>query len=182
MSHSLLCSLVTKYFRPGCIRPFACCAPGAIAPSAPVSYATGRSRGNLRDLSRAVGVDVARGISSYHIISYQKFIVRQLLREPRPWVHYKSQPNAKIPRKTQKSTNVKSLTKAVRLQQFSELAEAAVGRNVRRILVRGANAPLPPEAKKILKMVHSEVYLNKYVVSIAPFSTPACPDCSQNIT
>jgi len=24
-------------------------------------------------------------------------------------------------------------------------------------------------------------YLNKYVVSIAPFSTPACPDCSQNI-
>ena len=33
-------------------------------------------------------------------------------------------------------------------------------------------------------MVHSEVYLNKYmyVVSIVPFSTPACPDCSQNIT
>ena len=32
------------------------------------------------------------------------------------------------------------------------------------------------------EMVHSEEYLNKYVVSIAPFSTPACPDCSQNIT
>jgi len=35
------------------------------------------------------------------------------------------------------------------------------------------------------EMVHSEVgplYLNKYVVSIAPFSTPDCPDCSQNIT
>jgi len=31
------------------------------------------------------------------------------------------------------------------------------------------------------EMVHSEVYLNKYVVSIAPFSTSACPDCSQNI-
>jgi len=31
-------------------------------------------------------------------------------------------------------------------------------------------------------MVHSEVYLNKYVVSIAPFSTSARPDCSQNIT
>jgi len=30
-------------------------------------------------------------------------------------------------------------------------------------------------------MVHSEVYLNKYVASIAPFSTPACRDCSQNI-
>ena len=30
-------------------------------------------------------------------------------------------------------------------------------------------------------MVRSEVYLNKYVVSIAPFSTRACPDCSQNI-
>jgi len=29
------------------------------------------------------------------------------------------------------------------------------------------------------EMVHSEVYLNKCVVSIAPFSTPACPDCSQ---
>jgi len=25
-------------------------------------------------------------------------------------------------------------------------------------------------------MVHSEIYLNKFVVSIAPFSTPACPD------
>jgi len=50
----------------------------------------------------------------------------------------------------------------------------------------GVNALLPPEAKKIFKfdykMVHSEVYLNKYVVSIAPFSTPACPDCSQNVT
>ena len=32
------------------------------------------------------------------------------------------------------------------------------------------------------EMVHSEVYLNKYVVSTAPFSTPACLDCSQNIT
>jgi len=56
---------------------------------------------------------------------------------------------------------------------------------VRRILVKGVNAPLPPKAKKVLKiwlrMVHSEVNLNKYVVSIAPFSTPACPDCSQNI-
>jgi len=42
---------------------------------------------------------------SYRIVSYQKFIVRPLLREPRPWVHYKSQPNAsKTPRKTQKST------------------------------------------------------------------------------
>ena len=29
-------------------------------------------------------------------------------------------------------------------------------------------------------MVHSGVYLNKYVVSIAPFSTTVCPDCSQN--
>ena len=29
-------------------------------------------------------------ISSYHIISYQKFIVRPLLREPRPQVHYKN--------------------------------------------------------------------------------------------
>jgi len=28
------------------------------------------------------------------------------------------------------------------------------------------------------EMVQFEVYLNKYVVSIAPFSTPACPGCS----
>ena len=31
------------------------------------------------------------------------------------------------------------------------------------------------------EMVHSGVSLNKFVVSIAPFSTPACPDCSHNI-
>ena len=31
------------------------------------------------------------------------------------------------------------------------------------------------------EMVHSEVYLNKYVVSIAPFSTSACPDYNINI-
>ena len=31
------------------------------------------------------------------------------------------------------------------------------------------------------EMVHFEVYLNKYVVSIAPFFTYACPDCSQSI-
>ena len=59
-------------------------------------------------------------------------------------------------------------------------------RNVRRILVRGVDAPLPPETKKNWKfdyeMVHSGVYQNKYVVSVEPFSTPACPDCSQNIT
>jgi len=45
---------------------------------------------------------------------------------------------------------------------------------------------LPPDAKKILKfdyeMVHSEVYVNKYAVSVAPFSISACPDYSQNIT
>jgi len=29
-------------------------------------------------------------------------------------------------------------------------------------------------------MVHSEVYLNKYVVSIAPFSTPECSQMSNN--
>jgi len=44
------------------------------------------------------------------------------------------------------------------------LRHATLPRNVRRILVRGVNAPLPPEAKKFRKfdeMVHSEVYLNK---------------------
>jgi len=38
------------------------------------------------------------------------FIVRPLLTEPGPQVHYKSQPNAETPRKTpKKSTNVKKL-------------------------------------------------------------------------
>ena len=45
---------------------------------------------------------------------------------------------------------------------------------------------MPPRHLRLRKfdyeMAHSEVYLNKYVVSIASFSTPACPDCSQNIT
>jgi len=45
--------------------------------------------------------------------------------------------------------------------------------------------PCRPIRRKFRKfdyeMVHSEVYLNKYVVSIAPFSTSACRDCSQNI-
>jgi len=45
---------------------------------------------------------------------------------------------------------------------------------------------MPPcrlrQRKYDYEMVHSEVYLNKYVVSIAPFYTPACPDCSQNVT
>ena len=64
-------------------------------------------------------------------------------------------------------------------QTFASLRALCVSPNtksVRRILVRGVSAPLPPEAKKILKfyyeMVHSEVYLDKYVVSIAPFSPP----------
>jgi len=44
------------------------------------------------------------------LLSYQKFIVRPLLTEPGPQVHYKSQPNAETPRKTpKKSTNVKKL-------------------------------------------------------------------------
>jgi len=45
------------------------------------------------------------------IISYQGFLVRPLLREPRPQVHYKNQPDATAQRETQKSTSVKSLTK-----------------------------------------------------------------------
>jgi len=72
------------------------------------------------------------------------------------------------------------------VHQPGGLNKTSVIRNVRRILVEGVIAPLPLKTKKILKiyykMVHSEVYLNKYVVSIVPFSTPACPDCSQNIT
>ena len=57
------------------------------------------------------------------------------------------------------------------------------GRNVRRILVRGLMPPCRLRRRKFdYEMVHSEVYLSKYVVSIAPFSTHACPDCSQNIT
>ena len=59
-------------------------------------------------------------------------------------------------------------------------------RNVRRILVRGSMPSCRLRRRKFrkfdYKMVHSEVYLNKYVVSKAPFSTPACPNCSENIT
>ena len=57
-------------------------------------------------------------------------------------------------------------------------------RNVRWILVRGSMPPCRLRRRKFRKfdyeMVHFELYLNQYVVSIAPFSTPACPDCSQN--
>jgi len=63
---------------------------------------------------------------------------------------------------------------------------ASTARNIRRIFVRAAMLPCRLRRRKFGKfdyeMVHSEVYLNKYVVSITPFSTPACPDCSQNIT
>ena len=59
------------------------------------------------------GLELVTRLPARCVISYQKFIVRALLREPRSWVHYKSQPNAKTPRKTQKSINVKSSTKIV---------------------------------------------------------------------
>jgi len=59
-------------------------------------------------------------------------------------------------------------------------------RNVRTILVRGSMPPCRLRRRKFTKfdyeMVHSGVYPNKYVVSIPPLSTPAFPDCSQNIT
>ena len=67
---------------------------------------------------------------SYHIISYQGFLVRPLLREPRPQVHYKSQPDATAQKETQKSTNVKSLTKIEWFQQFSELDRTSHGADV----------------------------------------------------
>ena len=61
---------------------------------------------------------------------------------------------------------------------------------IRLIMVTGTSAgflgSIPPcclrRRKFDYEMVHPEVYLNKYVVSIAPFSTLACPDCSRNIT
>jgi len=60
---------------------------------------------------------------------------------------------------------------------------AITARNVRRILVRGSMPPCRLRRRKFdYEMLHSEVYLNNYVISIAPFSTPACPDCFQNIT
>jgi len=78
-----------------------------------------------------------------------------------------------------------TISRLQRVPQRLPVCSSSLG-NVRWISVRGVNAPLPPEANKISRkfdyeMVHSEVYLNKYAVSIAPFSTPACPDCSQNI-
>ena len=66
------------------------------------------------------------------------------------------------------------------------LSGVTLNRNVRRILVTGSMPSCRLGRRKFWKfdyeMVHSEVYLNKYAVSIAPFSTPACHDCSQNIT
>ena len=50
---------------------------------------------------------------------------------------------------------------------------------------QGVNAPLPPEAKFVVVenlTTNGEVYLNKYMVSIALFSTSACPDCSKVTT
>jgi len=67
---------------------------------------------------------------SYQIISYQGFVVRPLLREPRTSVHYKSQPDAKAQTETQKSTNVKSLTKIEWFNQFSELDRISHGADV----------------------------------------------------
>jgi len=62
-------------------------------------------------------------------------------------------------------------------------AATTAARNVRRIFVRRSMPPCRLRRRKFdYEMMHSEVYLNKYVVSIAPFSTPACPGCSQNIT
>ena len=64
------------------------------------------------------------------------------------------------------------------------LSGVTLNRNVHRILVTGSMPSCRLRRRKFWKfdyeMVHSEVYLNKYAVSIAPFSTPACPDCSQN--
>jgi len=50
-----------------------------------------------------------------------------------------------------------------------------VEKGVRRILVRGGQCPLAAcgEENFDYEMVHSEEYMNKHVVSIAPFSTPA---------
>ena len=42
--------------------------------------------------------------------------MRPLLREHRPWVHYKSQPDAKAQRETQKSKNVKSSDVTVKVR------------------------------------------------------------------
>jgi len=51
-----------------------------------------------------------------------------------------------------------------------------LSKSVRRILVRGSMPRCRLRRLKFLKfdyeMVHSEVYLNKYVVSIAPFTSP----------
>ena len=71
----------------------------------------------------------------------------------------------------------------LRLSLVLKLSPWMGGRNVRRILVRGSMPPCRLRRRKFRKfdfeIVHSEVYLNKYVVCIAPFSTPACHDCSQ---
>ena len=56
-------------------------------------------------------------------------------------------------------------------------------RNVRRILVRGGQCPLAAWGEENLttKWCILKYYVNRYVVSVAPFSAPACPDCCRNI-
>ena len=65
------------------------------------------------------------------------------------------------------------------------LTDRVVVKGVRMILDRGSTPHCRLRRRKFWKfdyeMVHSEIYLNKYVVCVAPFSTHACPDCSQNI-
>ena len=72
----------------------------------------------------------ARLLIQYSLLPWPTNHIISVIREPRPQVHCKSQPNAKTPRKTQKSTNVKSLTKIVWFQQFSELDRIGHGADV----------------------------------------------------
>jgi len=77
-----------------------------------------------------------------------------------------------------------TISRQQRVPQRLPVCSSSLG-NVRWILVGGAVPPCRLRQSKFGKfdyeMVHFEVYLNKYAVSIAPFSTPACPDCSRNI-
>ena len=85
-----------------------------------------------------------------------------------------------LPRTGSRSVYPFSLRTAHRCAQHEDRPTDRPHRNVRRIVVRPPCRLRRRNSWQFdYEMVHSEVYLNKYLVSIAPFSTPACPDCSQ---
>jgi len=65
----------------------------AVSVACPCSQSAWATTASPAPLPGRVVVGRRSHSSDHHIISYQKFIVRPLIREPRPQVHYQSQPS-----------------------------------------------------------------------------------------